>query len=267
MSRSRPHAIFPTEAVVVGFLLALSAATPVSAQTPAAPAPALPGTAAEVPFRVGESGEYQVKLGALPVGSGVLEVSGIEEVSGHLTYRTKLHIRGGIPLARVDTRLESWIDVHGLFARQFEEDKQEFRFSRERVYDFSPESGTYRIRESGEVGRLGSREPLDDVSFLFFARTLPLEPGDTYTLPRYFKEDGNPVVLKVLRRDTITVPAGTFNTVVVQPIIRTDGLFGQGGEAEVHFTDDDRRILVHLRSRVPLVGSLTMSLRSYDAGS
>ena len=262
----QPHAIFLRGAIGVGFFMASAIAGPLSGQAPPAGSLDLPSTAAPVPFRVGETAEYQVRLGGIRVGSGVLEVSALEEVDGKTTYRTKLHVRGGIPLARVDTRMESWIDVRGLFTRRFEEDKHELRYKRQRIYDFFPESGSYRIRQSGEVGRLASRHPLDDVSFLFFARTLPLEPGDTYTLPRYFKADGNPVVLKVLRRDTITVPAGTFNTVVVQPIIQTDGLFGQGGEAEVHFTDDERRLLVHLRSRVPLVGSLTMSLRSYDPG-
>ena len=74
-------------------------------------------------------------------------------------------------------------------------------------------------------------------------------------------------MLKVLRKETIEVPAGTFNTVVVQPIIQTDGLFGQGGEAEVFFTDDERRILVHMRSKVPWVGSLSLHLRSYEPGT
>jgi hypothetical protein len=70
-------------------------------------------------------------------------------------------------------------------------------------------------------------------------------------------------VLQVLRRETVTVPAGTFNTVVVRPVIQTDGLFGEGGQAEVYFTDDARRIPVLVRSRVPVVGSLTMLLKKY----
>jgi hypothetical protein len=53
----------------------------------------------------------------------------------------------------------------------------------------------------------------------------------------------------------------------VQPIIQTDGLFGQGGRAEVFFTDDERRVLVHLRSRVPIVGSLSLHLREYEPGT
>ncbi len=74
-------------------------------------------------------------------------------------------------------------------------------------------------------------------------------------------------MLRVLRKETVNVPAGTFETIVVQPIIQTDGLFGQGGQAEVFFSDDERRLLVHLRSRVPIVGSLSLHLRSYEPGT
>lgn len=221
----------------------------------------------EIPFRAGERAEYQVKLGALSVGSGSMEILGIEEVHGHDTYHASLRVSGGIPLARVDDKLDSWIDVDGLFSRRFRQDVKEVRYKRHRVYDFFPESRTFRRTDNGETGTIPTDRPLDDVAFLYYARTLPLRIGDEYTVPRYFKAEGNPVVIKVLRRETVTVPAGTFRTVVVRPIIRTEGLFGQGGEAEVYFSDDNRRIMVLLRSKVPVVGSLTMHLKSYRSGS
>ena len=62
---------------------------------------------------------------------------GIERVNGHDTYRTRLHVRGGIPLARVDTRMESWIDVDQLFSRRFEQDQHELNFKRHRIFDLS----------------------------------------------------------------------------------------------------------------------------------
>ena len=52
--------------------------------------------------------------------------------------------------------------------------------------------------------------PLEDVSLVYFVRTLPLEPGQCYVLRRYFQPEGNPVVIHVVRRDTVTVPAGTI---------------------------------------------------------
>jgi len=218
------------------------------------------------PFALGERADYQVKLGALSVGSGSMHLAAAEQISGHRTLRARFKISGGIPFARVDDTLESWIDACGLFSRRFHQDTKEVNYKRNRTYDFDPERRTSRRLDNGETTPLPTDRPLDDVSFLYFARTLPLKVGETYELNRYFQQSGNPVVLKVLRKETVKVPAGTFNTIVVRPIIQTKGLFGQGGEAEVYFSDDARRIPVMLRSKVPLVGSLSLHLKAFQPG-
>jgi hypothetical protein len=217
----------------------------------------------EKPFGVGERAQYQVRLGAVSVGSGAIEVLGLQTISGRPTYHARMTLSGGVPLARVNDRFESWIDTVGLYSRRFHQNQHEVRYRRNRTYDFNPEERTWR-RDNGETGALPTDRPLDDLSFLFYARTLPLEVGATYTLRQYFKESGNPVTLRVLRRDTVRVPAGTFRTIVVRPVIRSRGLFGEDGQAEVHFSDDDRRILVLIRSRVSRIGSLSLYLRSYQ---
>jgi hypothetical protein len=219
------------------------------------------------PFQVGERATFQVKLGGVRVGSGLLQVVGVEKVDGHDTYHARMRISGGIPFARVDDKFDTWIDTDGFFSRRFQQDQKELRYERKRTYEFYPERKEFRRLDNGETGTIPTDQPLDDISFLYYARTLPLRPGETYTLRRYFKESGNPVILKVLRRERVTVPAGTFETVVVRPIIKTKGLFGEGGEAEVYFTDDARRIPVQIRSKVPVVGSLTMHLQEYEAGA
>ena len=222
---------------------------------------------AVVPWGVGERAVYQVRLGGVAVGSGSMEVLGIRNVSTHATYHTRFRLSGGVPLARVDDKFESWIDVAELFSRRFKQDQKEVRFERNRTYEFFPEQRTFRRTDgSGETGTLPTNRPLDDVSFLYYARTLPLEVGATYRLNQYFKESGNPVVLRVLRRETVRVPAGTYQTIVVRPIIQTKGLFAEGGEAEVYFSDDARRVVVQVRSKVPVIGSLTMQLREYRQG-
>lgn len=261
---SRTRALLASSAAALA--LGLGAAVAPAMQTPQNGAVVEAPVVAPVPFGPGEHAAYQVKLGGLAVGSGSMRVTGIQHIDGHPTYHTRLQVSGGIPLARVDDTFESWIDVAGLFSRRFHQDQKEVRFERKRTYHFFPEHRTWLRPANGETGALPTDRPLDDVSFLYYARTLPLEVGKTYTLNRYFKEDGNPVILKVLRKERVTVPAGTFETVVVRPIIKTKGLFSEGGEAELYFTDDARRILVLLRSKVPLVGSLTLHLRSYTPG-
>ena len=189
-----------------------------------------PASAPQRPYGPGERAEYRVKLGGFSVGRGSLEMLGVQTVNGRPAYHTRMTVQGGIPGARVNDLYESWIDTEGGFSRRFHQKLQEVRYRRDRTYDFFPERRTWR-RENGETGTLPTNQPLDDLSFLYYARTLPLDVGATYSLQRYFKADGNPVVIRVVRRETITVPAGRFRTIVLQPEIKTDGLFGEGGRA------------------------------------
>ncbi len=106
---------------------------------------------------------------------------------------------------------------------------------------------------------------LDEISYLYLIRTLPLEVGQTYRFDGYFEADGNPVVVDVLRRERVRVQAGTFETIVIRPVIQSGGLFGEEGEAEVYLSDDDRRLIVQLRSKMR-VGEITMFLRDYELG-
>jgi hypothetical protein len=62
------------------------------------------------------------------------------------------------------------------------------------------------------------------------------------------------------------VPAGEFDAIVVRPIVRTDGLFKEGGRAEVWLSNDERRLVLKMKVKVTL-GSLTMELRSYTPGA
>ena len=220
---------------------------------------------APVPFEVGELLEYKVKLGILNAGEGSLEVAAIESVRGTPAYRAVMRIDGGVLFARVHDEFQTWFDTRTLTSLRFIQDQDEVGSKRYRHYEMFPERGVWERRDDEEVGDLPTSLPLDDISFVYFIRTLPLEVGDVYTFNRYFKDTGNPVIVRVLRKEEKEVPAGVFQTIVVQPIIRTRGLFGQGGRAELYFSDDDRRALVYMRSSVPIVGSLTLHLTSPPA--
>ena len=81
------------------------------------------------------------------------------------------------------------------------------------------------------------------------------------TFSDYFRADRNPVNLKVVRKDTIEVPAGKFVALVIQP--RFDSkLFSEGGHAEVWLSDDENRIMLQMKSKLSF-GSLNLYLKSY----
>ena len=209
----------------------------------------------------GEKATYDVEWKGKGVGTGSLEILGHEKVSGYNTLHAALKVEGGFLFAKVNDRFDSWFDPRRYFSRRFTQNQKELTNTRQRNYEIIPEQGIYFESNSGDLDSLSTAEPLDDVSFLFYVRTLPLKVGTVDTIPRYFKS-GRDVIIKVLRKETITVPAGTFNTIVVQPTItNAGGLFGQGGRAEVYLSDDASRTLVKLKSNVPVIGSLALTLK------
>ncbi len=222
----------------------------------------------EVPFGPGERLEYDVKLGFLGKrGEGFMEVGDLETVRGRTTYHVTMAYGGGFLGFSVNDQFDSWFDVTNLVTLRSIENTQQLSRKRYKHFEFYPEDGYWERIDNGNSEPMPTSEPLDQISFFYFVRTLPLEVGQEYTLNRYFKESGNPVILRVLRKDTVKVPAGTFPTVVVQPIIRSSGLFGEGGEAELHFSDDSRRLLVLMNSNIPLIGRLSLHLRTIREGS
>jgi hypothetical protein len=224
------------------------------------------GSPAAVPFGPGERVEYEVRLGRLSVGEGFMEVVGVEPIRDRPSYHVLWTIEGGIPLARVRDRYESWFDIQTLASRRFVQDIHQVRYRSNRHFEIYPEEGRWERLHTEQRGKLSTDLPLDEIAFIYYIRTLDLEVGETYTLERYFREDRNPVVLQVLRRERVQVPGGTFNTIVVRPIIKAGGLFAEGGEAEVYLSDDEERLLVQLRSKVPIVGSLSLHLRALTRG-
>lgn len=264
--RGRRLVALITMGIAAGFAWPVSGQDAMQSTRTAATTSYFDAAAVPVPFGPGEVLDYQVKVGFLSVGDARLQVTTVDSVRGNPTYRLQMNLEGNVLNAKIDDKWESWMDIYTLSSHRFVQDLTELGDHRYRYYDFFPSEGVYRQVGVEEPQPLASSLPLDDISFFYYARAIPLEVGRTYSLHRYFKESGNPVVLKVLRKETIEVPAGTFNTVVVQPIIQSRGLFGEGGEAEIYFTDDDRRLLVMIKSKLPVVGSLTLRLRGIQEG-
>ncbi|MGH9421624.1 MAG: DUF3108 domain-containing protein, partial [Thermoanaerobaculia bacterium] len=194
----------------------------------------LSGDAAPVPFGVGEKSFFEVRFGSLRVGSGSLEVVGIESVRGRDTWHTTFNVQGGTFFYRVNDSYESWMDTRTLNSLLFIRQIQEGARERAQSFEIMPEKGIYveRTRQDNKTLKTVA-DPLDEGAFLYFVRTVPLKVGETYDFDRYFIPDRNPVRVTVLRKERVTVPAGTFNAIVVQPVIKTKGIFSEKGQAEV----------------------------------
>ena len=218
---------------------------------------------APVPFGVGEELIYRVKFGPVEVGEAKMAVVGIDTVDGHPTYHMRFDLEGGTFFYKIDDTQESWLDIYQLASRRFKQDLHQGDYERLRIWEIDVEGKRY-VRNDGETDSI-PEQALDEASFIYFVRSIPLEVGATYEWNRHFRWEKNPVILKVLRRQKVKVPAGEFETVVVRPIIKAGGIYAEEGEAEVFITDDEWRIPVMLKSKMK-IGSLSMELEEYVEG-
>ena len=243
-------------------LFAVAAAA--SGQAGAAPDQSAAGSKrAKVPFGVGERMEFEVRFGRLKVGNAHMEVVALEHLRGRTAWHTAFWVQGGNFLYRVNDVYESWIDAETLSSLRFVQELEEGGKSTNRKFEIYPERAVFIQTDKKEWKEEKSvSNPLDDGSFLYFIRTIPLVVGQTYDFDRYFRPDRNPVRIKVLRKERIRVPAGTFNAIVIQPVIKTKGIFSENGHAEIWLSDDDRHIMLQLKSRLSF-GSLNLYLKSY----
>jgi len=240
--------------IVVGVAVGAMSSHTTQAQT----ANAAPSPSAR-PFTPGERLTYDVDFGPIKVGKGTMEVAGIDTIRGRPAYHTTFRINGGIPLYTVNDVFESWFAIDDLSSLRYVQDQNEGTKERQHRYEIYPDRRTYDDLADEKPEQPSVAQPLDDGSFVYFVRTVPLEIGKTYEFQRYFKPDRNPVTIRVVRRERVTVPAGTFDAIVIQPVIKTKGVFSEDGQAELWISDDDRRMIVQMKSRLSF-GSLDLYL-------
>lgn len=227
------------------------------------PTPSIEEALARLPFSTGERFEFQVKFGSLSVGNARLEVVGLENVRGVPTVHTIFSVRGGVPFYRVNDRYESWFDPRDLSVLRAVQNVDQGRYERDRRFEVFPESKTFT--ENDKPAEPSVEGAVDEGAFIYLVRTMVLEPGQTHEISRYFRPDRNPVRLQVVRKERVKVPAGEFETVVVQPTIKARGIFSEGGRAEIWFSNDSSRAVVQLKSKLK-VGSLSLLLKSRHPG-
>jgi len=129
------------------------------------------------------------------------------------------------------------------------------------VVDVFPDEGRWTDAD-GDSGVLQSASPLDELSFLYYIRTLPLEIGATYEADRHYDADKNPVQVVVIGRESLEVDAGVYETVVVELRVKDEGRYGGSGVVRLNLTDDARRVPVRIETSMPVAGRVVLDLQA-----
>lgn len=100
---------------------------------------------------------------------------------------------------------------------------------------------------------------LDPISSFYYLRLMKLVVGESVYVTIFDSQKVWDVEVQVLRKEKVVLPMGTFDTVVVKPLMKSEGIFNRKGEIFIWLTDDTKHIPVKMLTKVA-VGSVTATL-------
>jgi len=204
------------------------------------------------PFAVGEMLTYEATLGYFPIGTATASVARTARERGVDALVFTATGEGGPPGFKTRYEMTSWTRSSRLASLRFHRKLIQGSKVNEERYQIVPDSGRYR-QEGVSRDWVAPLDALDELAYLYYLRTMPLEVGKTLPMSRYFKTGYNPVQVRVTGRESLTLFDG--RTV---PCLTVE-LSTRGATVGVWLTDDERRLPAQLSLPLPY-GTVTLVL-------
>ena len=239
------------------------------AHAPIANAPLPAGALRQQPnnaFSVGERLTFDISYGFITAGQAVMTIPDYKYVNGRQTYEVNTYAISSETMDnifRVRDKYSTYLDVDGIYPHRFEQHVREGKYSKDYQAFFDQEAGTAET-DDGKTYKI-PRFVNDILSAFYYVRTLDLKhyhKGDKITLQNFYDGQTHPLDVMVLGRQQITVAAGTFDCIVLEPMVVAGGLFKNEGSIQVWMSDDENKIPVRMTSKV-IVGKISVELTGF----
>lgn len=215
-----------------------------------------------LPFGAGERLTYHVRVDKMRAsGRGTMWIEGPKEFRGASTLLLRSTVEVGIgPIKAID-QTDSWLDPSRMTALKFEQ-RHRYLFSRRTSkIEIYPEEMRWQ-NAGGGTGTSLSDTPLDELSFIYYIRTLALDSDSSFALDRHFDASRNPVGITIAGRDIVRIPRGEFPVVVVELRVKDPRFTGEG-LIRLYLSDDADRVPVRIESSLPGVGNAVFTLETF----
>ena len=219
-------------------------------------------------FQAGEKLKYVLHYGA--VNAGVAELR-VDKSDKKVKNRELLHVVGtGRTISAFDwvfkvrDRYETYLDKQGVFPWVFVRRVQEGSYETSQNYTFFQHQEKVKTKK-GKTHDVPENIQ-DMLSSLYYARTLDFskaKKGDVFAIQTFVDGEVFPVAVRFNGREEKKTKAGTFNCIILNPIIQEGRVFKNEEDMTVWVTNDDNHVPVLAQAEV-LVGSIKMELISYE---
>ncbi len=232
----------------------------------------------EDPFRAGEKAKLKVSYFGIPAGYLILEVLPFSEVNNQKSYHFQVSIQTLSAfnwIYTVDDRVETFLDFETLLPSTYTLKVKETSqiIDARTFFNWNKLQGTYwqnkYTKKKGEEKKkiTWDFEPYSQNVFsaIFYMRVFQFTPNKELAF-RVADYDKNVIFRgKVVRRETLKTSIGEIKTVVIQPQIEFDGIFEPVGDIFIWLTDDVRKIIVRIESKIK-IGKLVAEIEELVLG-
>jgi len=228
-------------------------------------------------FGKGEKLSYSIQWNFIGAGSVVMSIPEITTVDGRECYHVITEAKSNWVVShvffyKVRDRIETFIDIRGLYSRKFEKRLKEGRYKKDYFVSLDQERGIAKsVSIRHKKGRDKPRENelrippyiQDILSAYYYFRTLPIEVGENLKVNVIDNDKMYPMKIIAYKKERKKVKAGTFDCIVLEPLLKSEGLFRRKGRVWVWLTDDEKRIPVLIKSKA-FIGWVKIELKKIE---
>lgn len=212
-------------------------------------------------FKVGEKLTFVVRYGPVKAGAAIMSLPKVVKKYGQECYLIQTEAQSSSFFSaffKVRDKVISYMDRNGLFSWGFEKHLREGSYKSDRVVIYDQVNG-WAITNKKDSLQIPPCVH-DILTSFYYVRTQNLEVGKSLFLDNHADNKLYPLEIKVHKKERIKVQAGTFDCVVVEPILRASGIFKSKGRLLVWLTDDARKIPIQMKSKI-IIGYITVELK------
>ena len=223
----------------------------------------------DFPFHPGEKLTFVLKWTIIPAGESVLEVLPMETLDGVRTYHFLLTAKSNSfidAFYKVRDRIDAYTNTEMTHSVLYKKKQREGNSHKDVIVKFDWQN------KKAQYTNLNERRPpidimpgsFDPLSAFYFVRFFDFQKTSTIERP---VTDGKKCIigrLSVIRRETLKLNSGTYDTYLIEPELKhIGGVFEKSKDAKIQLwvTADKRRMPVKIKSKV-VVGSFVGELVS-----
>jgi len=228
-------------------------------------------------FQTGEKFTYKVRYGFIRAGTAVMEVVTETTINNRISYhiQTRAKSASGFDfIYKVEDVVDSYMDKDGLFSWKFHKRLREGGYKADLLVDYYPQDSLADVSFTRYKGKMKVttqqnykvKTPpfvLDVLASLYYVRTQDLEVGKSIYITNHDNKKIYDLEVKVYQKEIIETEAGKFRCVLVEPVLKGEGIFKQKGRLKIWLTDDRFKIPVQMTSEIA-VGHITSELEKIE---